>query len=169
MLTFRDNYCWNDASCHIRPASILWNFFQHLKEKDQGLLYTSHRPIFLPFWLYWRDIWFLSLTLSHAGMGSFLLPKKGCDICSLPRAWLQSFIVSWAISCQDRLLAKLNEKEMLKKLNPKQDNVLNLFFIVKESMYRLKKGQQRIIDQQSVLRAGAEEQLMMVHSAWNGQ
>ena len=46
---------------------------------------------------------------------------------------------------------------MLKKLNPKQDNVLNLFFIVKESMYRLKKGQQRIIDQQSVLRAEVKE------------
>ena len=53
--------------------------------------------------------------------------------------------------------AKLDEKNVGKKPNPKQDNVLDLFFIVKESMYRLKKGQQRIIDQQSVLRAEVEE------------
>ena len=65
--------------------------------------------------------------------------------------------MSWAISCQDRLLAKLDEKNVGKKPNPKQDNVLDLFFIVKESIYRLKKGQQRIIDQQSVLRAEVEE------------
>ena len=72
---------------------------------------------------------------------------------------MQSFIVSWAISCQDRLLAKLDEKNVEKKPNPKQDNVLNLFFIVKDSMYWLRKGQQRIIDQQSVLRAEVEEPL----------
>ena len=78
---------------------------------------------------------------------------------------MQSFIVSWAISCQDRLLAKLDEKNVEKNPNPKQDNVLNLFFIVKESMYRLMEtgeGLQRIIDQQSVLRAEVKEPLGMV-------
>ena len=135
---------------HIKPAIILWNFFSSLERKGS-------RPIFLPFWLCWRDIWFLSfICLAMLGRG-FLLPQKGCDICSLPRAWLQSFIVSWAISCQDRLLAKLDEKNVEKKPNPKQDNVLNLFFIVKDSMYWLRKGQQRIIDQQSVQRAEVEE------------
>ena len=113
---------------HIKPAIILWNFFSSLERKGS-------RPIFLPFWLCWRDIWFLSfMCLAMLGR-FFLLPQKGCDICSLPRAWLQSFIVSWAISCQDRLLAKLDEKNVEKNPNPKQDNVLNLFFIVKESMH----------------------------------
>ena len=129
-----------------------YEFFSSLERKGS-------RPIFLPFWLCWRDIWFLSfICLAMLGR-FFLLPQKGCDICSLPRAWLQSFIVSWAISCQDRLLAKRDEKNVEKNPNPKQDNVLNLFFIGKESMYRLRKGQQRIIDQQSVLKAEVEELL----------
>ena len=53
---------------HIKPAIILWNFFSSLERKGS-------RPIFLPFWLCWRDIWFLSF-MCLAMLGRFFCYLK---------------------------------------------------------------------------------------------
>ena len=101
---------------HIKPAIILWNFFSSLERKGS-------RPIFLPFWLCWRDIWFLSfMCLAMLGR-FFFVTSKGMRYLQLAKSMIAIFHCVLGYFLSRSASCKTGRKKCWKK-NPTQNRIM---------------------------------------------